>query len=40
MNRIFSVITILALMLMALPMQSVGAISNTIVISQIVWRRM
>jgi hypothetical protein len=35
MNKIFSVITILALMLMALPMQSVGAISNTIVISQV-----
>ena len=33
--KAFSVITILALMLMALPMQSVQAVSNTIVISQV-----
>jgi uncharacterized protein len=34
-NKIFSVMTILAMMLMALPMQSAGAVSNTIVISQV-----
>ena len=34
-NKIFSVVTILALMLMALPMQSVGAVSPNIVISQV-----
>lgn len=34
-NKIFSVITILALMLMALPMQSASAVSPNIVISQV-----
>lgn len=33
-NKIFSVVTILALMLMALPMQIAGAVSTTVVISQ------
>src|SRR5687768_18220605 len=33
--KIFSIVTILALMLMALPMQSAGAVSPNIVISQI-----
>ena len=33
--KVFSLITILALMLMALPMQRVGAVSSDIVISQV-----
>src|SRR5687768_4897494 len=33
--KIFSIVTILALMLMALPMQSAGAVSPNIVISQV-----
>ena len=34
-NKMFSVITILALMLVALPMQSAQAVSTTVVISQV-----
>ena len=33
--KVFSLITILALMLMAVPMQSAQAVSTTIVISQV-----